>query len=347
MTTPSSTATNPLLTVSSLKRHFPVTRSVGQTVARQPSESVRALDGVDIEVGAAETVAIVGESGSGKTTLARCVLMLDRPTAGKIQFDGKDLRALGQREMRSVRRDLQAVFQDPASSLNPRQRAWEILTHPLRTHRMVRSRSARMEAARELLELVELRPADASRFPHQFSLGQRQRIAIARAIALRPKLVVADEPVSALDVSVQAQILNLLERLQRDMGVSYLFISHDLRVVRHLARRVYVMYAGKVVEAADTDSLFDRPVHPYTRALLASVPVIGARPVKPLVGEPANPRRLPSGCRFQARCSLVEEACRGTEPELAAITATRSARCIKAHELLNTPLQAEREKAIS
>jgi oligopeptide/dipeptide ABC transporter ATP-binding protein len=326
----------PLLRVRSLKRHFPVARTLREAVGRDPAEEVRALDGVDIDVGVAETVAVVGESGSGKTTLARCILLLDTPTDGEIEFDGRDLRGLEPREMRLVRRNIQAVFQDPASSLNPRQRVWEIISHPLRTHRVVRGKDARMVAARELLEFVELRPEDGSRFPHQFSLGQRQRIAIARAIALRPKLIIADEPVSALDVSVQAQILNLLDRLQRDLGVSYLFISHDLRVVRHLASRVYVMYGGRVVESAEADKLFEHPVHPYTRALLASVPVMGMPAVVPIAGEPVNPRKLPTGCRFQARCPLVEDECRREEPALERVGGNRRVRCIKADALLRS-----------
>jgi oligopeptide/dipeptide ABC transporter ATP-binding protein len=320
---------------------------MADVVRRNPTEQTRALDGVDLHIGAGETVAVVGESGSGKTTLARCILLLDTPTEGEIEFDGKDLRQIAQSEMRVVRRDIQAIFQDPASSLNPRQRVWEIVSHPLRTHRVVSGKAARLQAARELLELVELRAEDATRFPHQFSLGQRQRIAIARAIALRPKLVIADEPVSALDVSVQAQILNLLERLQRDLGLSYLFISHDLRVVRHLARRAYVMYAGRVVEWADTEALFERPVHPYTRALLASVPVMGKPPAPPLLGEPANPRRLPTGCRFQSRCPLVEEACRREEPALELLAGNRSARCIKSGELLRSGDVADGEAALT
>jgi oligopeptide/dipeptide ABC transporter ATP-binding protein len=343
MVTGSSIDQPPLLRVTNLKRHFPVGRGLRETARRDPVQQVRALDGVDIDVNVAETVAVVGESGSGKTTLARCILLLDTPTDGEIEFEGRNLQRLARSEIRLVRRNIQAVFQDPASSLNPRKRAWEIVSHPLRTHRVVSGKAARMDAARELLELVELRPEDGLRFPHQFSLGQRQRIAIARAIALRPKLVIADEPVSALDVSVQAQILNLLERLQHDLGLSYLFISHDLRVVRHLARRVYVMYAGRVVESANADALFEHPVHPYTRALLTSVPVMGKTVATPLAGEPANPRMLPRGCRFQARCPLVEDECRREEPALDRVAADRSARCIKADALLRSPSNPQTE----
>ena len=274
--------TDVLLRAEGLRKHYPVPGTTGDRLRGRVPEPVRALDGVDIEVLRGESVAVVGESGSGKTTLARAILMLERPDAGRIELDGVDLLAASGRQLRASRRQVQAVFQDPASSLNPRRRVWDLVTHPLWTHRVARGRRERRAAAVELLEMVELRAADAERLPHEMSLGQRQRIAIARALALRPALIVADEPVSALDVSVQAQILVLLERLQGELGLSYVFISHDLRVVRHLCRRLYVMNAGEVVEEGLVEEVFAAPAHPYTRKLLASVPRLAVS----LAGEP-------------------------------------------------------------
>jgi ABC-type glutathione transport system ATPase component len=261
-----------LLRAEGLHKSYAVQGTARERILRQTPPPVRALVGVDIEVARGESVAVVGESGSGKTTLARAILMLERPDAGRIVLDGVDLLAASSRQLRASRRQVQAVFQDPASSLNPRRRVWDLVTHALWTHGVARGRRQRRAAASELLEMVELRAADADRLPHEMSLGQRQRIAIARALALRPALVVADEPVSALDVSVQAQILVLLERLQGELGLSYVFISHDLRVVRHLCRRLYVMTGGEVVEEGLVDDVFAAPAHPYTQKLLASVP---------------------------------------------------------------------------
>lgn len=321
-------ATSLLLRTEGLAKHYAVHRGLTDVFRGRQAGHVRALDGVDISVERGSTVAVVGESGSGKTTLARLILMLETPTAGLVEFEGSNLASLSPRGLRQIRQRMQAVFQDPASSLNPRQRVWDIVSHPLKTHGRVTSRADRIRQASELLELVELRSEDGRRLPHQFSLGQRQRIAIARAVALRPALIVADEPVSALDVSVQAQILNLLARLQKELGLSYVFISHDLRVVRHLSHWVYVMYGGRVVEEGPVDQIFEEPHHPYTQALLAAVPRVGTSPVVPVQGEPLNPRHVPVGCRFQSRCPYVRPECCESEPALDSVGATHASRCL-------------------
>lgn len=281
---------------------------------------LRAVDGVDLVVGARETVGLVGESGCGKSTLARCIVGLHAPTGGAIRFDGRDLAALRRRELRDVRRDVTMVFQDPFASLNPRRRVGQIVAEPLDVHRLASGADRRRQVG-EMLERVGLSAAHADRYPHEFSGGQRQRIGMARALITRPRLVVCDEPVSGLDVSVQAQILNLLSDLQRDLDLTLLFIAHDLGVVRHVSHRIAVMYLGRVVELATADELFAHPRHPYTRALVDAVPAPDpSRRISDaavLAGDVPSGSRGLSGCRFHNRCPLADERCRGEEPTLA------------------------------
>lgn len=339
-----SDAGPPLLEAVGLTKHYKA--QSGGLVRR--TMTVPAVDGIDLRVGASQTIAIVGESGSGKTTLSRVLLMLERPTSGEVIFLGRHLEGLKTAALRDVRRQMQAVFQDPASSLNPRQRVWEIVAHPLRTHRIARGKQAR-RLADEMLELVELRPGDGDRLPHQLSLGQRQRVAIARALILRPALVIADEPVSALDVSVQAQILGLLQRLQGELGVSYVFISHDLRVVRQISHWVYIVYAGVVVEEGPVESVFSAPQHPYTQLLLASIPQIGRPPPSSsIVAEPAAADAVCAvGCRFQSRCPYAQDVCRAAEPALVGDDAGHANRCAIPPTLRtrSTMSRTERENA--
>jgi oligopeptide/dipeptide ABC transporter ATP-binding protein len=288
-----------------------------------------AVDGVSFGIRRGETVALVGESGSGKSTTALCILRLEEPTRGRVLFDGEDITALGARRLRPLRRQMQIVFQDPTESLNPRRSVEDTLREPVETHGLASGRAARTRVG-ELLELVGLPPDHARRYPHQLSGGQRQRVCIARSLATEPSLVVLDEPTSALDVSVQAQILNLLRELQREIGLTYLFITHDLGVVRHLADRVLVMYAGQIVEAAPTAALFDAPLHPYTRALLDSVPVDSPAERRPRAlpkGEPYSPLAPPAGCRFAGRCPWAAEEC-GRPVELVDADPEHAVRCV-------------------
>jgi oligopeptide transport system ATP-binding protein len=308
------TASEALLEVRDLTKIFPV-RHGGRT------RGLKALDGVSLDLGRGETVGLVGESGCGKSTLARTLMMLERPDGGSVSFDGVDPYALKGKDLMRFRRRVQMVFQDPFASLNARMSAGDIVSEPWLTHRGLyktpRDRAARL---RELLHLVGMRPSEADKYPQEFSGGQRQRLGIARALALNPDVIICDEPVSALDLSVQAQVLNLLNELQQELGVSYLFISHDLSVVRHVADRVVVMYLGRVVEHGATESSFERPQHPYTTALMSAAPSLdhaGRREQIVLSGEIPSPLNPPSGCRFRTRCWRATEECATTIPPVA------------------------------
>jgi oligopeptide transport system ATP-binding protein len=308
----------PLLEVRGLKMHFPVTEGM---IARRHIGDVKAVDGVDLAIGRGETLGLVGESGCGKTTMGRCILRLEKPTQGEILYNGVDIAKLGRRELVALRRKIQVIFQDPYSSLNPRQKVGSILAEPMKVHGVEPDQGRRNERVRELLSLCGLNPNFADRYPHEMSGGQRQRVGIARALALNPEFIVCDEAVSALDVSIQAQIINLLEDLRDKFNLTYLFIAHDLSVVRHLCQRVAVMYLGRVVELAQCDELFDNPLHPYTRALLAAVPVPdpaveATRAFQPVQGEVPSPINPPPGCVFHPRCSLAVAQCRIARPEL-------------------------------
>ncbi len=317
-----------LLEVDNLVKHFPV----GGGAFAGPGGTVRAVDGVSFTLKRGETLGLVGESGCGKTTTGRCILQLERPTSGRVLFDGVDLAAIDAVALRAVRRRVQVIFQDPYSSLNPRMTVGQILAEPLKVHGIIRSRSAREARVRELLEQVGLLPQHARRYPHQLSGGQRQRVGIARALAMEPELIVCDEPVSALDVSIQAQIINLLEDLQSRLGLTYLFIAHDLSVVRHISDRVAVMYLGRIVELADRAALYEDPLHPYTRALLSAVPipdpdVEATRERTVLRGEVPSPLKPPSGCVFHPRCPIAVERCTAEIPPLREIRPGHWAAC--------------------
>jgi oligopeptide/dipeptide ABC transporter ATP-binding protein len=300
----------PLLELRDVTRVFPVRDSLGRARG-----AVRAVDGVSLAVPEGTVLAVVGESGCGKSTLGRVALRLIEADAGEVRFAGEDLRALSPAALRARRRDMQLIFQDPFASLDPRMTVEEAVAEPLRLHRIVPRAAEREEVAR-LLSRVGLRPDGARRWPHEFSGGQRQRVAIARALASRPKLVIGDEPVSALDVSVQAQVVNLLSDLIRDLGLTFVLISHDLGVVRHIADRVAVMYLGRLVEEGPTREVFRAPRHPYTRALLAAVPGQGRGAGAPLEGDVPSPINPPSGCRFRTRCPFAEPVCAEAAPAL-------------------------------
>ncbi|MCX5163148.1 dipeptide ABC transporter ATP-binding protein [Streptomyces sp. NBC_00053] len=330
-----------LLKVTGLQKHFPIKKGMLQRNAG----AVKAVDGIDFEVRSGETLGVVGESGCGKSTMGRLITRLLEPTAGKIEFEGRDITHLGVGAMRPMRRDMQMIFQDPYSSLNPRHTIGTIVGAPFKLQGVTPDGGVRKEVQR-LLEVVGLNPEHYNRYPHEFSGGQRQRIGIARALALNPKMVVADEPVSALDVSIQAQVVNLLDDLQSELGLTYVIIAHDLSVVRHVSDRIAVMYLGKIVELADRESLYRAPMHPYTKALLSAVPIPDPkrRSVKSerilLKGDVPSPISPPSGCRFHTRCWKATEVCKTQEPPLAALKTGHQVAC---HHPENAPDQVPGE----
>ncbi|MEA2728623.1 MAG: peptide/nickel transport system ATP-binding protein [Acetobacteraceae bacterium] len=312
--------TQPLLSVHNLTKHFPASGG----------GAVKAVDGVSFDVAPGETLALVGESGCGKTTTGRMLLRLAEPTGGEVHFDGINLLGLGRRALRQRRRQMQIVFQDPYSSLSPRLRVEDIIAEPLDVHGLCPTPAARRQRVVELLRLVGLDATHLRRLPFEFSGGQRQRIAIARALAPQPRLIVADEPVSALDVSIQSQVVNLMQDLQARFGIAYVFISHDLAVVRHIAHRVAVMYLGRLVELAETDALFTAPHHPYTQALLSAAPVPDPERRRTrivLQGDVPNPANVPAGCHFHTRCPIAQALCRETVPPLREVHPGHSAAC--------------------
>jgi oligopeptide transport system ATP-binding protein len=325
-----STDTNTLLEVKNLQMHYPITAGL---FARQTG-SVKAVDNVSFTIARGETLGLVGESGCGKTSMARCIVQLYKPTSGEVLFDGEDLVKLKGGKMRAMYRRVQFIFQDPYGSLDPRMTCGDIIGEPLKVHKLTKGKDAYRARVAELLTLVGLNPYMANRFPHEFSGGQRQRIGIARALAVEPELLICDEPVSALDVSVQAQIINLLEELQEKFGLTYLFIAHDLSLVRHISHRVAVMYLGRLVEVAESDELFSNPQHPYTKALLSAIPL--PDPIEEinrerivLQGEPPSPAKPPPGCVFNPRCPIAIEDCTAAIPELREISTGHFAACIR------------------
>jgi oligopeptide/dipeptide ABC transporter ATP-binding protein len=305
---------SPLLEVRDLVKHFPIT---GGVLLRQVA-SVKAVDGVSLQIRKGETLGLVGESGCGKSTLGRLILLIETPTRGDILLEGQSILKYSKSRMRNLRRQMQIIFQDPFSSLNPRKNVAHIVGEPLFVHGMKNRRKREKEVLR-LLEVVGLKKEHMRRYPHQFSGGQRQRIGVARALALNPKLIICDEAVSALDVSIQAQVINLLQDLQEEFGLTYLFISHDLSVVEHISDRVAVMYLGEVVELADSDTLYNSPLHPYTQALLAAAPVPDPKRKRErtvLTGDVPSPIHPPPGCRFHTRCPYIQDICKTEKPEL-------------------------------
>jgi oligopeptide/dipeptide ABC transporter ATP-binding protein len=319
-----------ILEVRNLVKHF----RVGGGFLSGAAAVVKAVDDVSFTILRGETLGLVGESGCGKTTTGRCILQLERPTSGQVIFEGRDLTALSEAELRPVRRQIQVIFQDPYSSLNPRMTVGQIIAEPLSVHGIVPERPARAARVQDLLRHSGLLPAMADRYPHELSGGQRQRVGIARALAMEPRLIVCDEPVSALDVSIQAQIINLLEELQAELGLTYLFVAHDLSVVRHISDRIVVMYLGKIAEITDRTSLYEDPQHPYTKALLSAVPipdpVIEARREHIVLGgEVPSPLNPPSGCVFHPRCPIAIDECRRGIPELREVKPGHLAACIR------------------
>ena len=310
--------TENIIEVRDLVKHYPVTRGV---VFKKTIGHVKAVDGVSFDLKAGETLGVVGESGCGKSTLARVLMNLEKPTGGQVLYKGQDISKLSGGALRRLRRQIQLVMQDPYTSLNPRMTVGDLIGEPFEIHPEVAPRGSRRTKVKELLDLVGLNPEHINRYPHQFSGGQRQRIGIARALALRPEVIVCDEPVSALDVSIQAQVMNLLEKLQGEFGLSYVFIAHDLSVVRHLSDRVAVMYLGKMVEIGTEDEIYERPTHPYTQALLSAVPVPDptvreSKAIIRLQGDVPSPVSPPSGCRFRTRCWKAHDVCAQEVPLL-------------------------------
>ena len=318
-----------LVQIRNLKMHFPVTEG---TIVQKTVAHVKAVDGVSFDINRGETLGLVGESGCGKTTVGRCILQLERPTDGEIMFDGRNLTQLTQKELIPVREKVQVIFQDPYSSLNPRMKIGAMLEEPMRVHGIITNASKRKERVRELLSVCGLDPKFADRYPHEMSGGQRQRVGIARALALDPAFIICDEAVSALDVSIQAQVINLLEDLREQFNLTYLFIAHDLSVVRHISNRVAVMYLGNLVELADGDELFNNPTHPYTRALLDAVPIPDPvveedREHRIIKGEVPSPMNPPSGCVFHPRCPMAVDSCRSSVPEFREIASGHYVAC--------------------
>lgn len=328
MTTAVTTEKEYLLEVNDLVKHFPIENS---------DDVVRAVDGVSFNIFHGETLGLVGESGCGKSTVGRCLLRLHEPSSGEVLFEGRNLVGLNSREMQGLRREMQIIFQDPYASLNPRLSILSIVSEPLKIHG-VSSKQERIDRVADLLAKVGLDPKYMHRYPHEFSGGQRQRIGIARALALNPKLIICDEPVSALDVSVQAQVVNLLQELQAELGLTYLFISHGLAVVEHISNRVAVMYLGKIVEIADSVELYENPLHPYTQALLSAIPIPDPKKKRDrivLKGDVPTPINPPSGCRFRTRCPIAIEECASIEPELVEHRPGHFAACIRIGEAIH------------
>ncbi len=320
-----------LVTVHDLRKYFPVRRGVLKRVVGQ----VQAVDGVSFDIQRGETLGLVGESGCGKSTTGRTILQLLQPTAGRVTFDGQLLNGLNSADLRPLRRRMQIIFQDPYSSLNPRMTVGRILAEPMEIHNLG-ERAGRQARIRELLEMVGLDPAFVNRYPHQFSGGQRQRIGIARALATNPEFIVADEPISALDVSIQAQIVNLMEDLKQRLGLTYLFIAHDLSMVRHMSDRVAVMYLGRIVEMGLRDALYDNPLHPYTQALISAIPIpdpVQEAKRQPIIleGDVPNPANPPAGCRFHPRCRFATDICRQDDPPLRHVGPADAAHQVACH----------------
>ncbi|MEU5093208.1 dipeptide ABC transporter ATP-binding protein [Streptomyces sp. NPDC020996] len=329
-------AGDPLLVVEGLTKHFPIK---GGFPVRRTVGAVQAVDGIDLTVHVGESFGLVGESGCGKSTTGRLITRLMEPTAGKISYRGQDITHASRKQLAPIRSEIQMIFQDPYSSLNPRQTVGKIISGPMEING-IEPDGGREKRVRELLEIVGLNPEHYNRFPHEFSGGQRQRIGVARALALEPKLIVADEPVSALDVSIQAQVVNLLQKVQRELGIAFLFIAHDLAVVRHFSQRVAVMYLGKIIEVGDRDSIYTRPRHPYTHALLSAVPEVslseeaddsGGRERIRLAGDVPSPISPPSGCRFRTRCWKAQDKCATEEPPLVRLSGNRDGHLTACH----------------
>ncbi|MGY1578300.1 ABC transporter ATP-binding protein [Streptomyces sp. MN13] len=340
---------DPLLVVKGLTKHFPVK---GGFPVRRTVGQVQAVDGIDLTVHVGESFGLVGESGCGKSTTGRLITRLMEPTAGTISYRGQDITHAGRKQLAPIRSEIQMIFQDPYSSLNPRQTVGKIISGPMEING-IQPEGGREKRVRELLEIVGLNPEHFNRFPHEFSGGQRQRIGVARALALEPKLIVADEPVSALDVSIQAQVVNLLQKVQRELGIAFLFIAHDLAVVRHFSQRVAVMYLGKVIEVGDRESIYTRPRHPYTHALLSAVPEVnvagaeaGPRERIRLAGDVPSPISPPSGCRFRTRCWKAQEKCATEEPPLVRISGNREGHLTACHFPEDPTLEARGEDIV-